>query len=142
MVIHYPITKRILNKSFWFCLGFFGFFLSIFIQSKEIWVLYDKIWFHSIIPFFVASIIFATYESAFRYTKGLRFLSYFSYNWYLWHPILVYFIYDHIGNNGKGFLVYLLVSFTLAVIFTKWIEEPFLKIRRKYIDGKIENISK
>lgn len=135
MMLHYPLFKSIFKKQLWFWIGMLGAISCILFDHFVGALWFEKLWFHSLIPLFVVMIIYATYHFAFPYTKGLRFLSYYSYNWYLWHPMLVYMIYDHIGNNIIGFAIYLGLSFLLAFVFTHGIEEPFMKLRRTYIDN-------
>jgi peptidoglycan/LPS O-acetylase OafA/YrhL len=66
--------------------------------------------------------------------KLIRFIAYYSYNWYLWHPIFVIYITKQIGNTKIGLLIYLLVTFIIAMLATILIEERLLKKRKVVLD--------
>lgn len=99
---------------------------------------FDKVLFHSIVPPCFALIIGGAYYYDFSKWKPLRFIAYYSYNWYLWHPIFVKFILFHIGYTGLGLFVYLILSFLFAILFTIFVEEKFLA-RRDSILNKLFN---
>ena len=74
------------------------------------------------------------YYIDFSKLSPLRFIAYYSYNWYLWHPIFVIFITSHLGNTKTGLLVYIIISFLTAMIATIFIEEFFLNRRSFFLD--------
>ena len=73
--------------------------------------------------------ILGAYYYDFSKWKPFRFVAYYSYNWYLWHPISVWIITKYFGINLLSFVIYLVISFLLAIFFTITVEEWFLKIR-------------
>ncbi len=99
-------------------------------------IIFEKIYFHSIIPFAFFLMIMGLYYVNFSKLKPLRFIAYYSYNWYLWHPIFVFFIIKYFGSGIIGLLIYLTTTFFTAIITTIFIEETFLE-KRKTILGKI-----
>ena len=109
-----------------------GLILLIILLITEInidSVFYHKVIFHSITPICFALMIAGVYFLDFSKLKTLRVIAYYSYNWYLWHPIFVFFIISHIGFNVVGFVLYILVSFIFAVVFTVFVEENVLAKR-------------
>jgi peptidoglycan/LPS O-acetylase OafA/YrhL len=118
------------------CLGVFIFTAAIIgsIYSNE--SLFYKMYLHTIIPFAFALILLGVYHIDFSSIKFIQVIAYYSYNWYLWHPVFVFFIYDRLGATWLGVVCYLAVTFSAAVLSTILIEEPFLK-RRKKVIGKI-----
>ena len=61
--------------------------------------------------------------------KALRFIAYYSYNWYLWHPVFVMVFIDFFNATLSGLVIYLLFTFSIAVLATILIEEPALARR-------------
>lgn len=90
---------------------------------------FEKVVFHSLVPFCFFLMLSGVYYRDFSKWKPVRFIAYYSYNWYLWHPIFVWIISKNIGINGLGLIVYMIVSFATAMLFTVIVEENFLKIR-------------
>jgi peptidoglycan/LPS O-acetylase OafA/YrhL len=117
-----------------FIIGLSIFLVSIYIYLYFNNILFEKIYFHSIIPISFFLMLLGGYFVNFSKLKFLRFVAYYSYNWYLWHPIFVIFIVRYIGNSLIGLLIYLLVTFFIAVIATVFIEEPFLEKRKIILD--------
>jgi peptidoglycan/LPS O-acetylase OafA/YrhL len=76
------------------------------------------------------------YYHDFSKWKSIRFVAYYSYNWYLWHPIFVFVISKYVGINAGGLIVYVVVSFATAMLFTILVEERFLNIR-EMVMGRI-----
>lgn len=99
-------------------------------------ILYRKIYFHSIIPIAFMLLLLGTYFIDFSRFKLLRFIAYYSYNWYLWHVLFVTILRRYLGDGFSGLTVYLLITFIIAMIATIGIEEVFLK-KRKIILGKL-----
>jgi peptidoglycan/LPS O-acetylase OafA/YrhL len=69
------------------------------------------------------------YYHDFSKWKPLRFIAYYSYNWYLWHPLFVWIITQYTGITLFGLFIYMIVSFGIAMLFTILVEERFLSIR-------------
>jgi peptidoglycan/LPS O-acetylase OafA/YrhL len=92
-------------------------------------IFYKKVVFNSLVPISFFMMILGTYYLNFEKFKLIRFIAYYSYNWYLWHPIFVYFISDSLGVGILGLMVYLIVSLFFAVLATIFIEEMALSYR-------------
>jgi peptidoglycan/LPS O-acetylase OafA/YrhL len=97
-------------------------------------ILFEKIYFHSIVPFSFFLMLLGLYYVDFSRLKPIRFVAYYSYNWYLWHPVFIIFLTRHFGNTITGLLLYLAITFATAVLATMTIEETFLKKRRWVIE--------
>jgi len=95
---------------------------------------YRKVVFHSVAPFGFFLMIAGLYYVDFSRFKVLRFIAYYSYNWYLWHVLLVPIITLYIGENIGGLAFYVAASFAVAMLFTILIEEPFLKLRQPVLN--------
>ncbi|MGN6646158.1 MAG: acyltransferase family protein [Cytophaga sp.] len=116
------------------CLGVLIFAAAIIgsVYSNE--SLFYKMYLHTIIPFAFALVLLGVYYIDFSSIKFIQVIAYYSYNWYLWHPVFVFFIHDRLGATWLGVLSYLAITFSAAVLSTILIEEPFLKRRKKVID--------
>lgn len=69
-------------------------------------------------------------------TAPLRFVAYYSYNWYLWHPVVGPYLTTRFGKGLLGTAVYLAVTFALGVLFTVRVEEPALVLRNRVLGKK------
>lgn len=106
----------------------------LFVVNLAIHILFDhkfhqKIIFHSVLPVAFFCILAGTYFIDFSRFRVLRFIAYYSYNWYLWHPIFVLFISHWFGVNFIGLLLYLISTFIMALMTTVFIEEPMMAKR-------------
>lgn len=129
-----------LNQKKW--IGLLGLALLTAAILIDFWskdIFFNKVIFHSIIPLFFSMIILGTFHFSFKNTYFIRFISYYSYNIYLWHPLLIFFIYNKIGINFEGLIVYLASSFLIAFMATITVEEYFLKHRKNIIDKILGN---
>ena len=90
---------------------------------------------HTIAPLSFACLIFALYaiKSNLVFIKIIRFLSYYSYNWYLWHPIVATIFLHYFTKNVVSLLGYMIVSLILAILCTVFIEEKALNYRSKFL---------
>ncbi len=116
--------------------GLFIFVLAIIVGNHTTSEKYHGIIYHSAVAFSFFLMILGVYYRDFSKFYVLRTIGYFSYNWYLWHPIFVSMISDRIGIGINGLVIYLILSFTMAALVTIVIEEPFLQ-RRKQVITKI-----
>jgi peptidoglycan/LPS O-acetylase OafA/YrhL len=96
-------------------------------------VFFQKSMFHSVVPFSFFLLMGGAYYWNFSFLTPLRIIAYYSYNWYLWHPLLVVFIAQKFGKGNDALLLFVLITFILAVIFTVLVEEPFLRWRNKLV---------
>lgn len=101
--------------------------VALVVESSNKWILFDKLFFHSIIPFAFFLLLLGTYFIDFKKLLVLRFISYYSYNWYLWHSLVGGLLLSY------GLVVYLISTFAIAVIATVLIEEPMLKNRSRFL---------
>ena len=124
------------TSAYWVLLiGTLIFCVSMYFFIAFDFEIYEKIFFHSIIPFSFFLMLLSLYSTNFQNWKFLRFVSYFSYNWYLWHTIFVYYIVESMGMTIFSCLTFLVGSFLVAMITTIFIEEFFLSKREKIISN-------
>lgn len=119
---------------FCFISGLFIFITALYFRINYTNVLFEKIYFHAIIPISFFLMLLGLYYVDFSKLKLFRFIAYYSYNWYLWHPVFVIFITRQIGNTTYGLFIYLIVTFIIAIIATIFIEETFLNKRKMILD--------
>ncbi len=96
-------------------------------------VFFKNVIFHSLVPICFALMIGGLYYRDLSRLKLLRFIAYYSYNWYLWHPLLSVILRRYIDSTTPGVVCYLSLSFSVAVLFTALVEEPFLRLRKQII---------
>lgn len=113
-----------------FTLGVIIFILTIYSSIHLKSEVFNKIYLHSIIPISFFLMLLGLYYVDFSKLKIIRFIAYYSYNWYLWHPVFVIFITRKLGNTVTGLLLYLLITFIIAILSTIFIEEFFLQKRK------------
>jgi peptidoglycan/LPS O-acetylase OafA/YrhL len=129
------------RKLYWFSIIGTVLFVLILLL-KVYWAndIFQRIWFHSLLPCIFFLIIFGVYFVDFSGLKWLRIISYYSYNWYLWHPLFAIFIAQSIGENILGLIIYLMLTFIVAVTTTTFIEEPMLTYRSILISKWFGNL--
>jgi peptidoglycan/LPS O-acetylase OafA/YrhL len=135
-VIAYFKDRQIKNRWIYAIAGIFLLVATIFVNVHYHYIFFDLVVLWTLVPLSFALIIFGTYHFSFRNFKVIRFIAYYSYNFYLWHTLFVYCIYDKIGANFWGLLIYLVCSFATAFLATILIEEYFLS-RRKHLISSI-----
>lgn len=131
-------SEKIKNKNIQIystCIGLIIFIAAIVGSVYSNNSLFYKMYLHTIIPFAFGLIMLGLYYIDFSKWKFIQVIAYYSYNWYLWHPIFVFFMYDRFGISWLGVLSYLFVTFSAAVLCTVLIEEPLMKRRKKIIDS-------
>jgi peptidoglycan/LPS O-acetylase OafA/YrhL len=129
ILVYFPSVLKRWYAAVGLLLFIFGMWMMVGTDS----VIYRKVIFHSLMPFCFFLMIAGLYYVDFSKLKVLRLVAYYSYNWYLWQmPIAVGFTMIF-GNTTLGLLLYVVVSFAIAVIFTILVEEPFLRLRKKVI---------
>ncbi|MFM2017398.1 MAG: hypothetical protein RL007_1054 [Bacteroidota bacterium] len=94
---------------------------------------YQNILLGILTPAAFAMITLGVIEFKFERFKFLRIISYYSYNLYLWHLLFYYPITDQFGTGAVGFIVYIVSAVLLAVLFTTLIEEPFIRLRARFL---------
>lgn len=113
--------------------GIIGFAIALTIDILGDSVFYHKVVFQSVVPICFFMMILGSYYYDFSKLKVIRIMGYYSYNWYLWHPVIVVIISQNIGFGIDGFILYLLLSFVVGVFFTVVVEEPLLRMRKHYM---------
>ncbi|HRR23411.1 MAG TPA: acyltransferase [Bacteroidia bacterium] len=127
------IIKQRVSQLFMLTIGVLLFCLMIFLFDNYEWFFFRKCVFHSIVPFCFFLMIAATYHWNMSGLKWLRFIAYYSYNWYLWHPLWVTWFNKKIGTGLLAHLAFLIFTFLTAMAFTIIIEEFFMGKRNKFI---------
>ena len=134
IIIKFPNTIK-KHKVIFLITGLVGFIAAVFFDIYLESIFYQKIILHSIVPFFFILLISGTYYNDFSRLKLLRIIGYYSYNWYLWHPVFAVIITQNIGAGLYGLIVYLVTSFIIGVVFTIAVEEPALKMRNNRLNN-------
>ena len=134
LITHYgPKLKQIKYLYLLTLLGFSILMIIIAIHKNTSSEFFRVVVIHSIVPICCFLMILGVYYQDFSKFYLLRMIGYFSYNWYLWHQVFVYFMRDNVTEGRLGFSVYAITSFIMAVLATVLIEEPFLEIRKKVL---------
>jgi len=111
------------------------FILSVYLFYSYEEVDYTNGILHTIVPISFYFIIKGTLYCEFNHFTIIRYIAYYSYNWYLWHVLVGFIILNKFNlPTYLSIITYLLVSFTIAVLITKLIEEPIIKLRSKLIN--------
>jgi peptidoglycan/LPS O-acetylase OafA/YrhL len=140
IISHYgDKLKQIKNLYLISVAGLLMFALAVFISHHTTSPKYQHIILHSVIAFSFFLLILGVYYHDFSKFYVLRTIGYYSYNWYLWHPIFVSIVSDKIGTGITGLVIYVFFSFTMAVLTTVLIEEPLLQKRKKVISSIFGN---
>ncbi|WP_343606944.1 acyltransferase [Fluviicola sp.] len=119
-------------RSILLVIGLGGVALTIFLHEWGGIPYFKALVMHSIMPVFMFCLIWSTLTmKSYRWLIPFRVIGYYSYNWYLWNPIVSMLCIQFLGMSVLSFFVYLVVSFVLAVFFTHFVEEYFLKVRNR-----------
>jgi peptidoglycan/LPS O-acetylase OafA/YrhL len=90
--------------------------------------------FHALTPLCFAVLILSLLDLDLSKLSLMRTIGYYSYNWYLWHPLFVYLFLDHMRPGLTLVFAYLAVTFLVAMLFTVLVEEPFLLLRKPFLN--------
>ncbi|GAA4458624.1 acyltransferase [Rurimicrobium arvi] len=140
VLLHMAVTRyKDRLRSATLQLPFFGLGVLLFVAALYTnincgSVLFNRVYFHSIVPLCFFLMLLGLYYVDFSKWKALRFIAYYSYNWYLWHPLFVLFLTAQFGNTPIGLLCFISLTFLIAVIMTTAIEEPALRKRKAILD--------
>jgi peptidoglycan/LPS O-acetylase OafA/YrhL len=113
--------------------GIVLFSVAIYINLNTADLVYKRIVLQSVTPVCFFLIILGAYYIDFSRFYILRSIGYYSYNWYLWHPMFVWAVTDILGPGRLGLGVYIIISLLMAILATMFVEEPFLELRKKVI---------
>jgi peptidoglycan/LPS O-acetylase OafA/YrhL len=134
IIVYYPQLLKQRRSYLVSLLGTLMGIAAVVIFCNTDSVYYKKVVFHSVIPFCFFLMIAGLYYYDLSRLKLLRFIAYYSYNWYLWHPLLSVIFRHYIESTVVGVVCYLGISFSIAVLFTTIVEEPFLRLRKQVIN--------
>ncbi|MFM7176201.1 MAG: acyltransferase family protein [Bacteroidota bacterium] len=126
---HAEVFFRKWLKGVVFILGLILLGAAIFMDVTLQSAFYTKVVFNSLTHLSFFLLVASAYTTELKFVFPLRFMAYFSYNWYLWHYMFVKIVTDEFGNGLLGVSIFLILTFAVSVIFTILIEETFLKIR-------------
>jgi peptidoglycan/LPS O-acetylase OafA/YrhL len=130
------IFKKLTKNFIVLTLGALLFFVTLYIDKTSGSAFFHRVLLHTFIPLSFFLMLAGVYHFNFSKLKVLRFVAYYSYNWYLWHPIVAMLVLTFMGFSYTSLAIYIAASFLAAMLFTMLIEEPFLKYR-KTILGKL-----
>lgn len=92
-----------------------------------------EVFYHGLIPLSVFIVLSQILHRKIKLPTWIKLSSYFSYNWYLWHYILVYCFLHYFPDSKIIFIPYVLFTFVIGVLTTYFIEEPFMRMRNKLL---------
>lgn len=126
------------TSKLWLLLGIMIFFSTLCIQVvlnyQEIESsLFSQVLYHGLIPFSIFIILSQCLNLRIKLPGLIKLSAYFSYNWYLWHYILVQWFVMNIESTTLGIIIFTLSSFIVSALVTYLIEEPFMRLRKKVI---------
>jgi len=132
IMLFYPDIIHRIRKPLYLFFGGLFFLITIIILDINL----NSIFFHKVVllslaPFLFFLMMLGIYSYDFSKLLALRFIAYYSYNWYLWHAVFGLIIMRYFGKGVSGLMIYITVTFTVAMFFTILVEEPFLKLRKK-----------
>jgi len=130
---HEAYFKKIKNLPILFILGVILFTINILLFIFWGNTNFEKMVFHSVTPICFFLMLLGVYFIDFSKWLHLRFIAYYSYNWYLWHPMFVFICVKYFGINWLSLMIYMIVSFLTAMVFTILVEEKFLNMRERVI---------
>lgn len=114
--------------------GISGIALTIYLNELGSIPNFKALIMHSVMPVFVFCVIWSTLTMRNRgWQIPFRVIGYYSYNWYLWNPIVAVLCMQFLGTTVLSFCVYFVVSFGLALFFTRMVEENFLTLRKRLL---------
>ncbi|MGN6396651.1 MAG: acyltransferase family protein [Mucilaginibacter sp.] len=125
---HAERMKRIRVRTFALLTGSVIFFIAVYNSLHPENIFFNKVILHSIVPMAFFLMMLGLYFANLKFTK-LQLVAYYSYNWYLWHPVFVIILKKYLGASIIGLVVFMVISITVAIIFTILIEEPILQKR-------------
>jgi peptidoglycan/LPS O-acetylase OafA/YrhL len=102
-----------------------------FIIIKDLSV--HNLFLRTLSPLIFSIIILITYPIKVPLSSVFRFISYISYNVYLWHYIFVIPISHYLGKSFSAFIVYVFLTTAFAFLFTFTIDESSHSIRNKLL---------
>lgn len=137
--LHYSgiiLADKLFLRRILLVLSLVGVALILYLEAFKLIPLFKELIMHSILPLFMALLIWTSLaETKQKWMTPFRVVGYYSYNWYLWNPLIGMLCFDHLGFGIFSFAFYFLGSFFIAVLGTHFIEEPFLNLRKRYLNN-------
>jgi len=126
------ISLRIKRNSWLlFALGALMFAVCVVSQAMSDDILVDKVLLYTFTPISFYLMIRGSLYFSFGALGIVRLIAYYSYNGYLWHPIISFYVIYVLKLEFQfGFPLYLALSCIAAFVMTKVIEEPGLLLRK------------
>jgi peptidoglycan/LPS O-acetylase OafA/YrhL len=142
IITYYPeILERVKKPYLFSVVGMIIFGFALYIELHTNLLIYHKVWFKAVIPFSFFLMVAGVYNFKLNGLKWLRFIAYYSYNWYLWQQLFILAIFHYNGNNYIAFgVVGVIGSFLIAMLFTILVEEPFLELRKKLFNKQRDKL--
>lgn len=138
---HGDAIRKIKKVYLFFVGGLLLFAVAIFIRVCFQFEFFNRIIFHSLAPFCFFLMLLGLYYHDFSKWKSIRFIAYYSYNWYLWHPLFYVIVKKYLGISLGSFTVYMVISFLAALLFTVLIEEKFLMLRGRLMKKHMQGLT-
>jgi len=130
LVRFYEVEYRKLKRLHLLFSAGLGLFVgALVVEAHTSSAIYHNVIFRSIVPLCFFLMLSGLYFYDFSKWRLLRVVAYYSYNWYLWHPVFVLMVSQRVGKTLFGLLVYLMITFVAAVVFTVLVEEACLAKR-------------
>jgi peptidoglycan/LPS O-acetylase OafA/YrhL len=139
LIFNYSKKVKELKLIYFFVSGVLLFMLLIYLNISLNNEIFNKIYFHSLVPFAFFLMLLGLYFYDFSNLKFIRFVAYFSYNWYLWHPIFAIYFTNTFGDSFISLIFYLVFTFIISIFTTIFVEEKILKQRSKFIEKYFKN---
>jgi peptidoglycan/LPS O-acetylase OafA/YrhL len=131
--INEKIPTKKTSKLYLTITGILIIFLTLFFDSILKNSFYNKVVIHSIVPWGIFLLLLGSIKNNIKSFYFIRFTGYYTYNLYLWHPMMVLIASHLLGYTLIGMLLFLLLSFGTAILVTSLLEEPILEWRNKVL---------
>lgn len=137
---YFVLTKseffnKLINRKVFFFSGIFVFSISImveiYLKNQYYTISYFKIFLSLSFSLFILSSI----NLQLKRFNIIKIFSYYSYNWYLYHPIFAFLAITYFGETLLGFIFYFFSSLIISVLTTNIIEDFFLSLRSIYLQS-------
>ena len=135
MLAWLALRNRILLRSWKIGLLFLATALLALVISTDLYLqssFFSAAIFHGLISIVFFLTLVSVAQLRINHLGWLRFISYFSYNYYLWHMRLYYVILKQFGETWLGLFAFIATGFIFAVFANFLFEEPGLNLRSKF----------